>query len=190
MIQEAMVLRNLSPFAMILSWPLLPLHAQEEAPKLPATAQTVAQRTAGMQHQSGFLPVDWDAKTGKLYLEIPKTGAEMLYTDSLPYGTGSNDLGLDRGQTAPARVVRFERQGPKVLLVESNEHLRSTATDPAEALATRQSFPESVLWGFKVEAESPDGGLLVDATDFFLRDVHGVAEALARTQQGIYKVDT
>ncbi len=153
---------------------------------LPAT---VAQRTAGLQHLEGFLPLDWDSRTGKLYLEIPKPGAELLYTDSLPYGTGSNDLGLDRGQTAPARLVRFERQGPKVLLVESNDRLRTTATAPAEVLAVRQSFPESVLWGFKVEAEAPDGRVLVDATDFFLRDAHGVAEALARTQQGTYKVE-
>lgn len=165
-------------------------HAQESATNAkPAATQTVAARTASMQHLTGFLPLNWDAKAGKLFLEIPHPGAELLYTDSLPYGTGSNDLGLDRGQTAPARIVRFERQGPKVLLVQVNEKLRTTATEPAEVLATRQSFPESVLWGFKVEAESPDGALLVDATDFFLRDVHAVAEALTRTQQGTYKVD-
>ncbi len=52
-----------------------------------------------------------------------------------------------------------------------------------------QSFPESVLGGFKVEAESPDGTVLVDATDFFLRDVHHVAQTLTRTRQGSYKVD-
>ena len=152
-------------------------------------AQSVAERTAKMRHLPGFLSLDWDAKAGKLYLEIAHSGGELLYTNSLPYGTGSNDLGLDRGQTAPARVVRFERQGNKVLLTETNEKFRSTATEPAEQLATRQSFPESVLWGFRVEAESPDGGLLVDATDFFLRDAHGVAEALAMTKQGAYKVD-
>ena len=142
-----------------------------------------------MRHLDSFVALDWDAKSGKLYLEVARPGAELLYTDSLPYGTGSNDLGLDRGQTAPAHVVRFERQGNKVLLVEVNEQFRSSATEAAEQLATTQSFPESVLWGFKLEAEAPDGGLLVDATDFFLRDVHGVAEALAQTQQGTYKVD-
>ncbi len=165
------------------------LHAQDSDAKKPGPPITLAQRISGMQHQDGLLPLDWDGKAGKLYLEIPKPGTELLYTDSLPYGTGSNDLGLDRGQTAPARLVRFERQGPKLLLIEGNERFRTSATDPAEILAARQSFPVSVLWGFKVEAESPDGGLLVDATDFFLRDVHGVAEALQRLQQGAYKVD-
>ncbi len=181
-----------APAALLPLVSVLPLFAQQDADatKRPATPQTISQRTVGMRHLDGFLPLDWDTRAGKLYLEIPRPGAELLWTDSLPYGTGSNDLGLDRGQTAPAKVVRFERQGPKVLLVQSNERFRTTATAPAEVLATRQSFPESVLWGFKVEAESPDGGLLVDATEFFLRDVHGVTEALARTQQGAYRVDT
>src|SRR5579875_3993341 len=105
-----------------------------DAAKKPGSPQSLAQRTAGMQHQDGLMPLDWDAKTGKLYLEISHPNTELLYTDSLPYGTGSNDLGLDRGQTAPARVVRFERQGPKVLLVERNERFRTSAHEAAELL--------------------------------------------------------
>jgi hypothetical protein len=85
--------------------------------------------------------------------------------------------------------VRFERTGPKVLLIEPNEAFRSSATDPAEQLAVRQSFPSSVLAGFRVEAQSADGAVLVDATDFFLRDAHGVAETLTRMQQGNYRLD-
>jgi len=126
-----------------------------------------------------------------LYLEIGKLDVDMLYFDSLPYGTGSNDLGLDRGQVSAAKLVRFERFGPKILLVRPNEHFRSSARDPAEQLAVRQSFPESILGSFSVAAENPAGGeagaVLVDATDFFLRDVHGVSEALGK--QGTYKLD-
>lgn len=168
---------------------LFPLCAPAQETMAPRPLPTVATRTTGMQHMAGFVPLDYDAKSGKLYLEIAKPGAELLWTDSLPYGTGSNDIGLDRGQTAPARLVRFERQGAKLLLVQENTDLRTSATEAAEILATKQSFPESVLWGFKIEAESPDGGILVDATDFLLRDVHGVTEALTRTKQGSYKVD-
>jgi hypothetical protein len=154
---------------------------------------TIAAKTASMTNMPGLLPLHWDANTGKLYLEIPLgangKSAELLYTHSLPYGTGSNDLGLDRGQTSPGRIVRFERTGPKVLLVEPNEAFRSSATDPAEQLSVRQSFPSSVLAGFRVEAQSPDGAVLVDASDFFLRDAHGVAETLTRMQQGNYRLD-
>ena len=157
--------------------------AKQEAPP------TIAAKTAGMKHMAGLLPLDWDAETGKLYLEIPKLSQELLYTDSLPYGTGSNDLGLDRGQIGAGRIVRFERSGPKVLLVQANEAFRSSATDPAEVLAVKQSFPESVLFGFTVAAEDPSGAVLVDATDFFVRDAHGVVETLQSLEQGSYKMD-
>jgi hypothetical protein len=142
-----------------------------------------------MRHMPGFLPLHWDAKNGRLYLEIPQLNVDMLYFDSLPYGTGSNDLGLDRGQVSPAKLVRFERSGPKILLVRPNQYFRSSALDAAEQLAVRQSFPESILASFTVAAEnSADAGaVLVDATDFFLRDVHGVSEALGK--QGSYKLD-
>ena len=138
----------------------------------------------------GFLPLHWDAKNGRLYLEIPQLDVDMLYFDSLPYGTGSNDLGLDRGQVSPAKLVRFERVGSKILLVRPNEKFRSSAQDPAVQLAVRQSFPESILAGFAVAAENStaaNGAVLVDATDFFLRDAHGVTEALGK--QGPYKLD-
>ena len=143
-----------------------------------------------MHHMPGFLPLHWDAKNGRLYLEIPQLNADMLYFDSLPYGTGSNDLGLDRGQVSAAKLVRFERFGPKILLIRPNEYFRSSAHDPAERLAVRQSFPESILGSFTVAAENSapeSGAVLVDATDFFLRDVHGVGEALGK--QGSYKLD-
>jgi hypothetical protein len=163
--------------------------AKPEAPK-PDLPVTIAQKTAAMKHLSGFMPLDWDAKAGKLYLEIPRLDSEgktpdLLYVVSLPYGTGSNDLGLDRGQLSEGVVVRFERIGPKVLLVQTNQRFRSGSTDADERLAVAQSFPESVLWGFKVEAETADGAtVLVDATDFFLHDAHHVAETIASAQQG------
>jgi hypothetical protein len=157
--------------------------AQKDAPK------DIATRTAGMKAMPGLLPLHYDAVSGKLYLEIPHLDQDLLYTHGLPYGTGSNDLGLDRGQVSEGAVVRFERFGPKVLLVQPNLAFRSSASDPAEQLSVRQSFPESVLAGFQVEAEDKSGAVLVDATEFFLRDAHGVGETLTKLDQGGYKLD-
>jgi hypothetical protein len=153
---------------------------------------TIEAKTSTMRHMPGFLPLHWDARNGRLYLEIPQLNVDMLYFDSLPYGTGSNDLGLDRGQVSAAKLVRFERFGPKILLVRPNQYFRSSAQDAAEQLAVRQSFPESILASFSVAAENPQGttgagAVLVDATDFFERDAHGVADALLK--QGTYKLD-
>ncbi len=170
-----------------------PLSVAQSAPsaaKSPQPTPSIAQKIEGMTHMDGLLPLDWDAKAGKLYLEIPHFDTDLLYVHSLPFGVGSNDLGLDRGQVSDGALVRFERTGPKVLLVQTNEHFRSSASEEAERLAVRQSFPESVLSGFKVEAEDPSGAVLVDATDFFLHDAHGVAETLANARQGAYKLDS
>ncbi len=170
--------------ALLLALALTTAAAQKPAEKPP----TIAVKTTGMTAMPGLLPLFWDPVAGKLYLEIPRLNYDYLYTNSLPYGTGSNDLGLDRGQTSQGLVVHFERTGPKVLLVQANQMFRSSSTDPNELLTVRQSFPQSVLAGFTVAAESPDG-ILIDATDFFLRDAHGVVESLTRAQQGSYKID-
>ena len=146
------------------------------------------QKLATMDHKNGFFPLDWDAKTGKLYLEIPETDKDFLLLDQLPYGLGSNDIGLDRGQLGPGRIVHFIRTGNKVLLIQPNQRYRSTAAEAAEHLAVKESFAESVLWGFKIESEEK-GRLIVDATDFFLRDAHGVTDTLQATNQGKYKLD-
>jgi len=152
------------------------------------TPQSISQKTASMDHKDGFFPLHWDAKAGKLYLEIPGLDQDFLLLDQLPYGIGSNDIGLDRGQLGRGRVVHFSRVGGKVLLIEPNLEFRSSAADPDERLAVTQSFAESVLWGFPIEAEE-NGRVLVDATSFFLRDAHNVAETLQATGQGAYKVD-
>src|SRR5947207_2751866 len=150
--------------------------------------QTLTQKTAGMERKDGFFPLDWDAKTGKLYLEIPRLDDDFLLLDQLPYGLGSNDIGLDRGQLGEGRVVHFSRVGGKVLLIQPNLMYRSSAGDADQRLAVTQSFAESVLWGFPIDAEE-NGRLLVDATAFYLRDAHGVAERMQRAEQGAYKLD-
>ena len=160
----------------------------------PDRLPSISERTRSMQHLPGFLTLHSDAVSGKLYLEIRRLGEDLLYVDSLPYGSGSNDLGLDRGELSDSRIVRFERFGTKILLVQPNGRFRSSSASPAEQLTVRQSFAESVLAGFSIEAQDPGeagagGAVLVDATEFFERDAHDVAEALARNQKEGYKLD-
>jgi hypothetical protein len=149
---------------------------------------TIAEKTAGAQKLAGYFNLYWDAKQGKLWLEIDKWSSEFLYQSGLPAGVGSNDIGLDRGQLGATRIVRFERSGPKVLLIQENLDYRAVSNDPDERRAVHDSFAESALWGFKVEAEEKDRAL-VDATDFFLRDDHGIPVALKRTKQGAFHLD-
>jgi len=150
--------------------------------------QTITEKVAGMEKFPGYFPFYWDARAGKLWLEIDKWNTEFLYVESLPAGIGSNDIGLDRGQLGNSFVVRFDRTGPKVLLVAPNFDFRALTNNPDEKLAVKDAFAESTLWGFDVAAEE-GGRVLVDATTFYLRDVHQVTNTLQRGQQGTYRLD-
>src|ERR1700758_5158 len=143
---------------------LIPTVASAQAPP-PSGPQTIADKTKDTQKLPGYFNLYWDAKQGKLWLEIDKWDTEFLYQSSLPAGIGSNDIGLDRGQLGATRIVRFERSGPKVLLIQENLGYRALSDDPDERRAVHDSFAESALWGFKVEAEEKDRAL-VDATEF------------------------
>jgi hypothetical protein len=162
--------------------------AAEKAATTAEKAPSIAEKTKSMEKIPGYFNIYWDAKAGKLWLEIDKWGTEFLYQSSLPAGIGSNDIGLDRGQLGGTHLVRFERSGPKVLLVQSNLEFRAVSNDADERRAVRDSFAESALWGFTVAAEEGERAL-VDATDFFLRDAHHVPEALRRAKQGAYRLD-
>src|SRR4051812_6864368 len=176
-------MRSLLLLSLLLVAPAAHASAQErQAPK------TFAQLTRGLQKLDGYFPLYYDAEQGKLLLEISRFEQEFLYQVSLPTGVGSNPLGLDRGQLGNGHVVRFERAGPKVLLVASNYRFRALTEDAAERRAVEESFARSVLWGFKVEA-SEGARVLVDATAFFLRDAHGVADRLREANQGSYRLD-
>jgi len=145
-------------------------------------------KTAGMQKLPGFFTLYWDAKEGKIWLEINKFDQEFLYATSLPAGLGSQEVTLDRNQPGRTRVVKFQRIGPKVLLVQPNYAFRATSADPDLKEAVEDSFARGVLWGFDVAAEK-DVAVLVDASRFFERDACGAISTLNRRNQGQYSVD-
>jgi uncharacterized protein DUF4953/uncharacterized protein DUF5117 len=149
---------------------------------------SIAAKVAGLRAMPGLFPLYWDERAGKLWLEIGQWQTEFLYQSGLPAGVGSNDIGLDRGQLGATRVVRFERVGPKVLLVQSNLAFRAVGAPPEEQRAVRDSFAESALWGFTVAAET-GGRVVVDASEFFLRDAHELPAALKEAKQGAFHLD-
>ena len=141
-----------------------------------------------MQRYEGFFNFYWDEKEGKIWLEVDRFDTEFLYVESLQAGVGSNDIGLDRGQLGMERVVKFSRIGDKVLLTHLNYGYRASSDNPEERRAVEEAFAQSVLWGFKVEAEE-HGKVLADATLFLLRDAHNIVLTLKNKKQGTYKLD-
>lgn len=170
----------------------LSLGCSEDTRTNPApTAQpNIKQFTQGMEYQPGLLPLSIDANAGRVYLQVPRQGPDYIYYFSLPQGLGSNDIGLDRGQLMglESKLVRFEAVGDKVLLRQLNTYYRAVSDNPLEQQSVDEAFASSVLWGFPVVARNADS-LLIDATDFMLRDSHGVQRRLKQTQQGEFSRD-
>lgn len=152
------------------------------------TPTVISRKVDGMQKYPGFFTFYWDVQAGKIWLRIDKFDQEFLYVSSLAAGLGSNDIGLDRNQLGRTRIVKFQRIGPKVLMVQPNYSFRATSQDPNERKAVVDAFARSIIWGFPVAAEG-EGEVLIDMTPLLMQDAHGVGERLRRARQGNYRLD-
>jgi len=156
---------------------------------------TIAEKTKNMELKKGFYDFYWDNANGKIYLVVDKLNTPFLYVNSLPAGLGSNDIGLDRGQLGDSRIVYFNRVGKKLFLTQPNLDYRAVTNDKREQKAVEQSFAQSILFNFNIEAEEENTAdrsmnkILIDATSFFLRDAHGVADRIKRAKQGSYTIN-
>ena len=146
---------------------------------------SIADRTAGMKKIDGFFPLYWDGAEGRLWLEVPRLDTEVIHYTGFGTGLGSNDIGIDRGALSGSRIVMFERVGPRLLMVQPNYAYRGSSGNAAEVRGIREAFARSVLWGFPIAAAT-DGRVLVDATDFLIRDNLDLA---SRLRPGTYRFD-
>jgi hypothetical protein len=146
---------------------------------------SIAEKTDGMERIDGFLSLYWDEDFGQLWMEIPQLDQEMIHYVGFGAGLGSNDLGLDRGALRGSRIVKFERVGRKAMMVQPNYRFRAITDNAAEVRAVTDAFSRSILWGFTIEAET-DGRVLVDLTDFLVRDAIGAGQ---RMSPGTYRLD-
>jgi hypothetical protein len=148
----------------------------------------IAAKTTGFERRDGFLPAFVDPKSGKLFLELPRDSTRALLLISQATGLGSNPIGVDRGASDENHVIRFDRDGDRVLAVLENWRYRSSARDnPAHQRSVAEAFPPSTVASLPLVAEE-QGRLLVDATDLVVRDWTDVAGTVARSQQGTYAV--
>jgi hypothetical protein len=138
-----------------------------------------------MEPRDGFVPIYRDTAQGRIYLELPHDSARVLAFFTLATGLGSNPVGLDRGEDGPSYVTRFDRDGARVLVVFENWSFRSSSTNPAHTRSVAESFPPSTVAALPLLAVE-GGRLLVDATDFVVRDWMDVPQALTTANQGTY----
>lgn len=160
-------------------------------PSQPSTAgraSSIQTKTAGMERRDGFIPLYLDEKQGKIYLEISRDSTRALMFVSLATGLGSNPIGLDRGASGDSYIARFDRAGDHVLVVFENWNYRSSATDnPDHVRSVLEGFPPSTPAALPILAEE-GGKLVVDATDFLMRDWNDVVGTLTSSNEGTYAV--
>ena len=164
--------------------------AAAQVPVAPWGAQTgvatsLASRVQGMERREGFVGVYLDRTQGKVYLELPHDSLRALAFFTLATGLGSSPIGLDRGADGRSQVVDFSRDGNRVLAVFENWAYRSSSTNSAHVRSVEESFPPSTVAALPLLAEE-GGRLLVDATEFVVRDWIRVAQALTDEHQGSY----
>jgi len=153
-------------------------------------AKTLSDGVKSLDKRSGFFDIYVDKKTNKIKVLIPVTSSESfqaIYTQRLRSGLGSNPVGLDRGWGDRGVVVSFERYGDKVIIKQENLTYRANPENPLEALAVDESFADSFLDSFEVEAEG-DGGVLIDMTKFLTRDGLGLVQHIKERGEGSFKI--
>lgn len=125
---------------------------------------------ANADAQQPFMPVTVDSETGRVLLELPSLGEDVLYLNALATGLGSTRVfGLDGGGGGAEAVVQFERHGPRVVMIQQNVTVTAASGDPGQIEGVEKGFPVSVLASFPIE-DATGGRLVVDATDFLLGD--------------------
>lgn len=158
------------------------------AAQTPTVNPDIAAATARFERLDGFLPLYLDSAQGRILLELPRDSMRALLFASLATGLGSNALGFDRGADGPSHVVRFERSGPRVLVVLENWGYRSSAaTNAAHQRTVSEAFAPSTIAALPLVA-AQGGRLVADAGELFMRDWMDVANRLSGMQQGSYSL--
>ncbi|QKX06352.1 DUF5117 domain-containing protein [Aquimarina sp. TRL1] len=146
------------------------------------------EKQKNMSSYKGFFDFYYSQEEDKIFLAVDQLDTEFLYVYSLASGLGSNDVGLDRGKIGNGVVVKFQKAGNKLLLVQPNLKYRAITSNELEKKSVGQAFASSVLHGFPIK-ETKGNTYIIDITSFLLEDVNGVIGLLKRRKDGVYSID-
>ncbi len=145
--------------------------------------------TQSFKKFEGYFSFYYDEKTGKIYLAIDKLDRDFLYFNSLSTGVGNG--GPERGQ-ASSTMLRFIKEGNKILLIQPVTSYRADSKNKDEMNAVESNFAKSVIFGFVPIAIEQDK-YLIDLTPFIIRDSQGIGARVATGGRGgatgAYRVD-
>ncbi len=159
----------------------------------PVLAQPAATPLAGTVRRDGLLPVNVDAKNGRILVSLPAPDGEgvsgrFLHVVALKTGLGSAPIGLDRAMSGGSRIIAFRRMGKKVIAEVENPRFRATDAPASEQAAARESFATSTLWAGDVVGDAAGGGAIVDISGLLTRDIIGIVPALTGAGEQGYQL--
>jgi len=160
------------------------MFAAPAMPQRPAGGDvpTIAEKAAGMQKLEGFFNLYWEEKAERMWLEIPRTGEEFLYVTDL----ASSIEGRNRGSWSGGQIMKFDRYGSRIFLTQVSYQNRAVSDDAPERRAVAEAYTDPTIFAFRIAAEE-SGRVLVDATDFFMRDALNLgAGGIDRNRSAFY----
>ncbi len=140
------------------------------------------------QKFTGFFDFEYEESNGKLLFKIDKLNDDFLMVNGFGTGIGSNDLGMDRGKLNDTRVVRFEKHGNKILLIQTNLNYRAISENVLEVKSVTEAFAQSVIFGFDI-VKSENNTYYIDLSSLLYEDLNFIATHLKETKQGNYKLE-
>ncbi len=104
-----------------------------------------------------------------LLFEIPRKelGVKMLLVGRFARASGGSSFG---GDEFTERVLRWEREGNRVLLRSLSFEITADSTLPVHRAVSEASYPP-VVAAFKVEANGPDSSTIIDATPLYTTNI-------------------
>lgn len=143
--------------------------------------------TADMTSDEGLFDVH--RKGGDVFYEIPNDvlGKELLLVTSI--ARTASDIGYG-GQRANNQVVRWTREGDRILLRTVQHEVVADSTEPIFQ-AVRNAHFEPIIAAFDIEAISPDSSaVVIEVTSLFTTDVPVLGlRSNARSQYQVRRLD-
>ena len=124
-----------------------------------------------------------------LFFEIPDSllGREMLLISRIAQTPANLGAFRSAGSKVAEQVVRWDRQGERVLLRKMSFDNVAGDTLPVAQSVRANNF-EPILMAFDIEAISPDSaGVVIEVSDLFTNDVPALS-GLARAERERYRV--
>ena len=180
-----MLRRCLAACAILLSAPgcfILPRNAP--VPVTKTAAEKKAEAADSADHAQGFKPyaklipptarsssgLFWTHRVGDtLYFEIPRRelNKDMLLVGRFARASGGNTYG---GDEFTERVLRWEKQGNRILLRSVTFEITADSTLPVYRAVRQASYPP-VVAVFPIESYAPDSSAVIDVTRLYTTNV-------------------